>query len=119
MLAKTILFSYMLNQPDNCQNNCHYQQDINQPAQDVRNQAQHKQNQDDNDNDPEPIRHNNLPLFIAFYQKSIVGSRSSSIKIPDNSQDANDNQINTHQVVKNLGENHYNDSKNEAGYTHP
>jgi hypothetical protein len=47
------------------------------------------------------------------------GSPFLSVDIPDNSQNANDDEIDTNQIIEYLGENHDDNAKNKAGYAHP
>jgi hypothetical protein len=44
---------------------------------------------------------------------------SLPVEVPDNSHYANDNEINTNQIIKYLGENHNDNAENEACYPHP
>jgi hypothetical protein len=41
---------------------------------------------------------------------------SLPVEVRDNSQDANDDEINPDEIVKYLGENHYNDAENKRDY---
>jgi hypothetical protein len=44
---------------------------------------------------------------------------TSSLEIGDNSQYADDNKVNTDQIIEYLGEYHHDNAENKAGYPHP
>jgi hypothetical protein len=44
---------------------------------------------------------------------------SLPVKVRDNGQDPDNDEINPYEIVKYLGKNHYNDAENERDYAHP
>jgi hypothetical protein len=57
-------------------------------------------------------------LFIVATQPKIPKSLLP-IEVRDKSQYADDNEINTNQIIEDLGENHNNNTENNGGYSHP
>jgi hypothetical protein len=50
---------------------------------------------------------------------SLALKASLPVDVRDNGQYANNDEINTNQIIEYLGENHYNYTKNKACYSHP
>jgi hypothetical protein len=59
--------------------------------------------------------------LIAFSISSPLAPPESSlpVEVRDKSHYANDDEINTNQIIEYLGENHNNNAENEACYPHP
>ena len=55
----------------------------------------------------------NLLLFIGTYRCILP------VEVRDKSHYADDDEINTNQIIEYLGENHNNDAENDACYPHP
>jgi hypothetical protein len=55
-------------------------------------------------------------IFPPLYYVAPPGA-SLPVEVSDNSQYANDDEINPDEIVKYLGENHYNDAENKRDYT--
>jgi hypothetical protein len=58
-----------------------------------------------------------LLIFIAFSSPLAPPGASLPVEVRDNSQYANDDEINPDEIVKYLGENHDNDAENKRDYT--
>jgi hypothetical protein len=62
-----------------------------------------------------------------FTEPSITGPVSALLtskvtllgEVSDKSDYANNNEVNAHQIIEDLGENHHNEAENEAGDAHP
>ena len=54
-----------------------------------------------------------------FFNTNNTPQTFSSVEVGNNSQYANNNKVNTYQIIEYLGENHDDNPENEAGYSHP
>jgi hypothetical protein len=57
---------------------------------------------------------------LKIYRFPLAPPKASlPVEVRDNSQYADDDEINTYQVIEYLGENHDDNAEYEAGYSHP
>jgi hypothetical protein len=111
-----------LHQPDNQEDDGNGKQDINEPSQEMGNQTHQKKNQNNNSNNPEQIDHIDILLFVltsVFFSIYFSYSRviTSPGEVSNKGQYTDDNEINTHQIIEYLGENHNNNAENKGDYT--